>query len=180
MMSAGSGLPSSAPVIARISKRAATRLLPWPKLSWAVRNGVVAGSIGLANVTVMCDGAVGGRVGRPAVFVAGVEDVFGAVVCEPGVGRDAGDVEQAVEIHLVAGDGFGAGGEGGEDEGAFVGGRERAVSGSYFACFCEPAVGGVGERAEAAAAAGVLGSGWKTTRRPVMGLSSFGRRIETS
>src|SRR6478672_1726883 len=55
-MSVGNGLPSSAPVIARISKCEAIRLLPWPKFNWAVRNGVFSGSIGFAKVTVMCTG----------------------------------------------------------------------------------------------------------------------------
>ncbi len=126
MMSGGRSLPSSVPVMARNSNRAATRLLPWPKLSWTVMNGVVAASIGLSKVTVMCAGPSCVGVGRPAVFVAGVEDVFGAIVWQPGVGGDCGDVEQAVEIHLVAGDGFGAGGEGGEDERAFD--FDRAVA----------------------------------------------------
>ncbi len=53
MMSAGRWLPSSVPVMARISKRAAMRLLPWPKLSCAVKYGVALESIGSSNVTVM-------------------------------------------------------------------------------------------------------------------------------
>ena len=153
MMSAGRSLPSSAPVMARISKRAATEVaaVAEVELDRQIRRRRRVDRL------VERDGdvrrAVVRGVGRPAVFVAGVEDAFGAVVGEPGVGGDLRDVEQAVEIHLVAGDGFGAGGEGGEDERAF----DRRSAAWSLSLERLGRVGGDG--AVAAAAAGVLGIG---------------------
>ncbi len=81
------------------------------------------------------------------------------------------DVEQAVEIHLVAGDGFGAGGEGGEDEGAF--GRFAGAGRVAIRVRSRADRGSPVGRCRSRGRRRGVGSGWKTTRRPVIGLSSF-------
>ena len=95
MISAGSSLPSSVPVIARNSNSAATRLRPWPKFNCTVMYDVGRG----VERFVECDRDVGGAVlrgvGRPAVFVAGVEDVLGPIIAQPRVGGDAVDAAAA-------------------------------------------------------------------------------------
>ena len=74
MISGGRSLPSSAPVIARNSKRAATVLSTWPKFSWIVRYGLAVVSTGLSNVTVRCAEplvSAGVRLGREGLKTAG-------------------------------------------------------------------------------------------------------------
>ena len=94
MISRGRALPSSVPVIARISKRAATRLLPWPKLSWTVMNGVVLASTDLSKVTVRW---VGGALW--SLRLAGDQPSWPRVSMTPS-GRQSGCQESAVTLAI--------------------------------------------------------------------------------
>ena len=107
------------PVMARNSKCAATSLRPWPKLSWTVMIRRGRGVDRLVERDGDVRGALVVGVAATSRSRCGCRARLRGGSREPGVGGDACDVEQAIEIDLVAGDGVGAGGEGGEDERAF-------------------------------------------------------------
>src|SRR4051812_1128141 len=102
--------------------------------------------------------AVNCRVGGPAVVVAGVENIFWTVGFEPGVCGDVCDGDQAIEIYLVAGDGFGGRGEGGYDECGFGGvgwfARPLKRARRVFLFWAARRIAWLGESAEAARAVG--------------------------
>ena len=85
-----------------------------------MRYGVAAVSIGSAKRRGEVDGAVVLDVGGPAVSLRGSRQSSGpGIAILPGVGGDAGEAEQAMEIDLVAGTASALAAKGGEHEGAF-------------------------------------------------------------
>ena len=104
MIGSGNGLPSSRPVTARISNRAATESAAVAEVHLGRdETASLSESSGSANVNVMWTGPSCARFGRPTVFVARVEHAFRAIVSdrhESAVTRSTR--REPIEIHLVA------------------------------------------------------------------------------
>ena len=118
----GRSVPSSFPVTANSSIRPGTRLLPNPKLSCAVRNGVASVRIGSAKVAVRCTGPEAPRSGDQPSSFRGSRQPAGGCRASQRAGGDPRDLLQLVEVDLIAGNGVRRHGDGCEHERA-LGGR---------------------------------------------------------